>query len=309
MGRYGIPYQGSKSGIAEDIIDFLPRGKRLVDLFGGGGAISHCASLSGKWEEVLWQDINPLLEPFLRDCISGKYNLDTFKPKFITRDEFFEKKDTDGYIAYIWSFGNNGIDYLYGKHLAHYKEICHSAVVFNEITDEFRNIFPSFIEWDNLSITKRRLALRELVRVEKKHLSRGEKEKYSQLQHLEALERLQNLENTRVTLKTDPYLNYKYEDGDIVYLDPPYENTRNNYLNKVFNQKEFYDWCYNADFPIYFSSYDISDKRFECVWQRNKRVTFGAITNNLVTEKIYCNKLGKLELEKIIKPTNELFYF
>lgn len=33
---YGMPYQGSKNAIAEDIIDFLPSGKRLVDLFGGG---------------------------------------------------------------------------------------------------------------------------------------------------------------------------------------------------------------------------------------------------------------------------------
>ena len=33
MSKYGIPYQGSKSQIADDIIDNLPRGKRFVDLF------------------------------------------------------------------------------------------------------------------------------------------------------------------------------------------------------------------------------------------------------------------------------------
>ena len=46
--NYGLPYQGSKNQIAEDIIDFLPSGNRLVDLFGGGGSISHCASLSSE---------------------------------------------------------------------------------------------------------------------------------------------------------------------------------------------------------------------------------------------------------------------
>lgn len=35
--HYGVPYQGNKSRIADRIISVLPAGKRLVDLFGGGG--------------------------------------------------------------------------------------------------------------------------------------------------------------------------------------------------------------------------------------------------------------------------------
>ena len=35
--HYGVPYQGNKSRIADIIIKILPAGKRLVDLFGGGG--------------------------------------------------------------------------------------------------------------------------------------------------------------------------------------------------------------------------------------------------------------------------------
>lgn len=62
--RYGIPYQGSKNQIAENILKFLPGGKRLVDLFGGGGAISHCASLSYKW--VLSGNDNSLTK---RECM------------------------------------------------------------------------------------------------------------------------------------------------------------------------------------------------------------------------------------------------
>lgn len=40
--HYGVPYQGNKSRIADRIIHILPEGKRLVDLFGGGGQ-SHIA--------------------------------------------------------------------------------------------------------------------------------------------------------------------------------------------------------------------------------------------------------------------------
>ena len=35
--HYGVPYQGNKSRIADLIINILPSGNRLVDLFGGGG--------------------------------------------------------------------------------------------------------------------------------------------------------------------------------------------------------------------------------------------------------------------------------
>ena len=57
---YGVPYRGSKNRIAEDIIALLPTGKRFVDLFAGGCAMTHCALLSDKWESVLSNDLYPL---------------------------------------------------------------------------------------------------------------------------------------------------------------------------------------------------------------------------------------------------------
>lgn len=61
MAKYGIPYQGSKSGIADSLITFLPRGKRFVDLFGGGMAMSDCALRSGKYDSVYYNELNSLL--------------------------------------------------------------------------------------------------------------------------------------------------------------------------------------------------------------------------------------------------------
>ena len=47
--HYGVPYQGNKSRIADIIINLLPEGKRLVDLFGGGGVslTAVCFRVSG----------------------------------------------------------------------------------------------------------------------------------------------------------------------------------------------------------------------------------------------------------------------
>lgn len=39
MAKYGMPYQGSKSRIAEWVVDILPPSHTLVDLFAGGCAI------------------------------------------------------------------------------------------------------------------------------------------------------------------------------------------------------------------------------------------------------------------------------
>ena len=107
--HYGVPYQGNKSRIADIIINILPSGKRLVDLFGGGGAITHCALLSDKWEKYLYNDINPLITTLFMDAVNGKYHAEN---RVITREDFENLKDTDPYVKYIWSFGNNGTGYL-----------------------------------------------------------------------------------------------------------------------------------------------------------------------------------------------------
>lgn len=57
--NYGIPYQGSKNRIAKDIVELLPSGKRFVDLFAGGCAMTHAAMLSGKYERFLVNDLYP----------------------------------------------------------------------------------------------------------------------------------------------------------------------------------------------------------------------------------------------------------
>ena len=56
---YGVGYQGSKNRIAEKLMNVLPSGNRFVDLFSGGCAMTHCAMLSGKYNEYLCNDLYP----------------------------------------------------------------------------------------------------------------------------------------------------------------------------------------------------------------------------------------------------------
>ena len=55
MGEFGIPYMGSKDKIAMSICSFLPSAENFYDLFGGGGAITHCMALrkSHKYKNII----------------------------------------------------------------------------------------------------------------------------------------------------------------------------------------------------------------------------------------------------------------
>lgn len=120
---------GSKSKIAEDILAILPRGKRFVDLFGGGFAMTHCAMLSGKYEEFYYNELNPLVVDMIKKAIAGEYKNEC---RWIDRETFLNLKDTDGYIKYCWSFGNKGEAYLYAKEIEPWKKALHYARVLGD---------------------------------------------------------------------------------------------------------------------------------------------------------------------------------
>lgn len=69
---YGIPYKGSKNNLADSILKVLPSGPRFVDLFGGGGAMTHAAYISGKYSHVHYNELDyRVYKLFLFAC--GQY--------------------------------------------------------------------------------------------------------------------------------------------------------------------------------------------------------------------------------------------
>ena len=373
--KYGITYQGSKNAIAEKIIEFLPSGRRFVDLFGGGAAISHCAVLSGKWQKVLYNEYNPLLVDLIKKAINGDYQNEK---RWISREDFFKLKEKDGYIKYCWSFSCAGNGYLYSKEIEHWKKALHYARVLNDTSlfaefgiktdgslgdiqknkEEYKrkyigwylkNVLNSQADFEKLrdnlqgKIKKQKEELRLYLcdALEKSGLKQsdidrrlntqmsghwfgssqwqfptrefynkmreflplkdydevyGYAELLQSLQSLESLQSLQSLERLqRLEVKQGSYLDYVYEDGDIVYCDPPYEGTKN-YDKTDFNHAEFYDWVASRPYKVYFSSYEISDKRFYKVWSEKKRKLMCGGCSDKVTEYLYCNQPEKLTL-------------
>lgn len=299
MTLYGIPYQGSKTKIAPNIISLLPSGKRFCDLFGGGFAMSHCARLSGKYEKVLYNEINPLLPPLLKNALCGKYNYNCFKPEFISRESFYREKEKNGYIKYIWSFGNSCKEYLFGADLEPVKKEAHDFVVFGIPTTHFKEVEKHVTSND---IHKRRIQFCGWFRQHKKRfdieqlerLERLERLPRFDLQQLEQLERLQQLEQLEQFYSLNSFLfscgsyaEYQYQDGDIVYCDPPYENTAD--YGNTFDHEAFYEWVHTRPYQVWFSSYQ-GVKGFRLVWAKQLRSSLGAGNSSVNYECLYTNR-------------------
>lgn len=122
--RYGLPYQGSKNKLAERIVNLLPEAEHFYDVFAGGCAVSHAALLSGKFGKVHFSDINDSVVLF-RDCLEGNIPDGS---EWISREDFFIRKDTDPYVRLVWSFGNNQKNYLYSQDIEPYKRAVHEMI-------------------------------------------------------------------------------------------------------------------------------------------------------------------------------------
>lgn len=127
--NYGMPYKGSKNKLAERIVSLLPQRTHLIDMFCGGCAVSHAALVKNRFEHIHINDINPMCPQFFLDVLDGKYNNDS---RWISREDFYKLKDTDPYVAFVWSFGNNLRDYLYGKDIEPLKKALHYVLYYQD---------------------------------------------------------------------------------------------------------------------------------------------------------------------------------
>ena len=128
--RYGLPYKGSKNKIIPFLMSQFPKKTHFYDMFAGGCSVTHGAMLSGKFKTFTVNDISDYPSVFL-EAIGGKY---ANEKRWISREDFYRLKDSEPYIRYCWSFGNNGFDYLYSKVVEPWKKALHYARLFNDFS-------------------------------------------------------------------------------------------------------------------------------------------------------------------------------
>ena len=125
---YGLPYMGSKNSIAKNLIKQLPRRDNFYDLFCGGGAIAHRAALSGKYKHIYCNDLTGAVE-YVERALRGEYDN---RLEWVDREYFNKNKNNDIFLRFMWSFGNNGQNYMYGKHIEPFKKRLHFAYIEND---------------------------------------------------------------------------------------------------------------------------------------------------------------------------------
>ena len=274
---------GSKNLIAERLVSQFPRAEYFVDLFAGGCSMTHAAFLSGKFKNFICNDLDFRGVELFKQAVSGKFKNEN---RWISRDDFYKLKDSDLYVRFCWSFGNNQKDYLYSKQIERQKRALHYAILFDDWV-EFYELFPDIYDEvakeilfvkdvkKRYSIIKHCFASQKMQRLESLEM-------LQRLQSLESLERLQSIE----TIKMD-YRQVVIPYDSVVYADPPYKG-RKSYSVK-FDSDLFFDWCRNQNFPIYISEYD-APKDFKAVFETNKINCLCATKNFTNKEKIFLHE-------------------
>ena len=83
--------------------------------------------------------------------------------------------------------------------------------------------------------------------------------------------------------------------GAVIYLDPPYENSTNKYKGGSFDSIAFYDWAFEMakNNTVLISSYEISDPRFEVVYEfKTARSTLQGGNSGKRYEKLFMAEMA-----------------
>lgn len=264
--RYGMPYMGSKNKIAKWVIENLPKKANLYDLFGGGGAITHCACESGKFKHVIYNELYPITFKGFDMAIHGQFKNEK---RWISREDFHKLKNKDPYVAICFSFGNNLRCYCYSEKTEKLKKALHYAICYSDF---------SLLENLGVKLKRKSSGRIELTKQVKEllKLNRLEVQNLEALNRLESLERLQSLDYRRVRIKNN----------SVIYCDPPYKDTAKYTVD--FNHNEFYKWCNKQKQLVIISEYQMP-KDFICIAEKEKRVILS--DNSLLkTEKLFVPK-------------------
>ena len=244
----------------------------------GGGAVTHRAMLTDKYKRFVINDIDARLPKLFVDCAYGKHTVENH-PEWITREEFNARKHDDAYIALVWSFGNNGKDYLFGRNIEEMKHAYHDAVYLNE-PERLKPYGFDIPKSDIQDVYERYL---EFNRQVKKQAPNIQLEVITRQMEIERLQSLQSLQSFGVDYQDVPV-----PENSLIYCDIPYTGT-NCGKYQGFDHERFYEWAVKQK-NIFISEYQMPGD-FIPFAQRQKTVLSASNGNSKkANEMIYTNK-------------------
>lgn len=282
--RYGVPYKGSKNGIAEWIYKHFPIRDNFYDLFAGGCAITQIALMRQEYKNYYVNDINDEGYNLFVNAIQGKYRNEK---RWISREDFFRLKDKDPYIKYCWSFGNMGKTYAYNEDVEKYKKAWHNAIFFQaykqakELGVNLECLYKITDNAEKYSILKQ--IAKNLY-----------KENIYRLQTFERLNQLNEMsmyflnKEIKINKTKRSYQDVEIKENSLIYCDIPYFQT-DSYNNKEFDHKAFYDWCGKQKEFVIISEYTMPEDFIE-IARIEKPVTLQQDGVQKAEEKLFIPK-------------------
>ena len=281
----GLPYVGSKKKISKKIAQIIAQNfgtdRPFYDLFGGGGAVALEMTLNG-FKDVHYNELDIMTFAAFKAALYEDFDV---RDLIVSRKEFFDIRDKehdgiDELKLMVNSFGNDRKSYLYAKSFSDEK-----ATLALKIVREER-------DWKNYKKTK---TYKEHNEHKPKHLLNIQK-----ITQIEQIGRIQQVERIKQTDSFVNLTNRDYKDfgdlkGSVLYLDPPYQNATDKYKVGNFDSLELYDWAYKMSKTniVIISSYEVSDERFEPVFEfKNVRSTLAGGNTGSRTEKLFMVKAG-----------------
>lgn len=234
------------------------------------------AAMSGRWEKVVGNDLNPATIALLDAVLIHKGQIEYEHPPVCTRDDFansLQRIDNGDFTIqdcvnkYCTSFGNDGKTYLYDKNKEEYKLIAEQMLTANTL-DQRRKFYLKF------------LAL----------INAYESEDKDRLPKLETMQRLQSLERLERLERLDIF-DIDYKEFDIVYFDIPYKGT--NKYDFEFDYERFYNLFKSLKTELHINAFlSEYDTPFTCVAEFEKfqlmSVSKGS-TRKTIKERLYYN--------------------
>lgn len=265
---------GSKQEIAEKLFEFIAPGEIFIDAFGGGGSMSLVAQ-NREYNKVIYND-TPIISKFFETSI---HRTEPFR-KWVSREEYERNKYKDAYAGLIYGFKNNrNNSYLYSRDFEVFAKAAHDVLVEGD-----------WELWELLGLF--RIEHPTSTMLEKK-ISEACGGKTFKLWHYGYLKRLNAvpLNNGKISVYSMDYRSLPVGvPGSVLYLDPPYENTRKYDING-FDSNELYEWITQLKIPVYLSEYkELRLKNFREIYRIEKRSLFSG-KSQIKTERLYWNQL------------------
>lgn len=252
--------------------------------------------MQNQYKNYYANDFNPLVVKAFDMAIHGKFKNET---RWISHEEFDKLKNTDPYVAFCFSFGNDLKSYAYGEQIEPYKKALHYLVVFQDeslMKEIFPNIDFSFVHTIK-DVNERRLIVQYFMRKNQIGIDSPLKSSIEEsrlLQHSNRLECFEKLESCqrlasieRLAIYNKSYDEIEIKPNSVIYLDPPYKDTNKYEISKDFDYEKFYSWCERQTELCFISEYSMPKDRFTCIAEIEHRSIICANENQSVIERVF----------------------